>query len=224
MKLIPSFNNKVYLINNYVQKEHKREANIYPILKKHKIPTPRIKQIKQSLIQLYYYPSKTIKENPTQKSYEKIGKIYQRLHRIKGDSTEFTESIYRHFNKLPKYMQKKLNTYLSKAKGNRLIHCDPSTTNILIGKHIKLIDFEFTKFGDPTYDIALFELKNPQQYHKAFYKGYNKTHDANMILFYKILQENHTMCWAKKNKKINLYKEKKKQRDLLYEKITKFLD
>lgn len=220
MKRLLSFNNEVYLDKNIIHKTNAKEAKIYPFLKKNKVPTVRIKSIKGANIQLYYYPSKTIKENPSKKAYEKVGKIYRKMHRVEGKSNkEFVESIEIHFDKLPKSMKEKLRKYLKNIDQKKLIHADPASTNILVGKYIKLIDFEFTRFGDPLYDIALFECKHPTEYHKYFHKGYEKTFDNNNIRFYKILHEQNMLSWAKKNKRTTFAKQKRELRNKYFKEL-----
>lgn len=209
MKRIPSFNNEVYLKDNIIYKRNTHEAKMYPLLKKHKIPTVRVKSINGSKIQLYYYKSKTIKEKPSKKSYKKVGRIYRKLHSIKGRNTIFTKSITKQFSNLPKYMQKRLKHYLKYAKGNSLLHCDPASTNILVGKYIKLIDFEFMRFGDPLYDIATFECKHPKKYHRYFHNGYNK----ERLLFYKIIFENSSIQNVRKLNKPEWAKDREINRD-----------
>lgn len=222
MKRIPSFNNEVYLKDNVIYKENKVEASFYPILKKQKIPTVRVKNIQGDKLELYYYPSKTIKEKPSNKSYITVGKIYRKLHRIKGNNTVFLKSIEKQFTNLPKYMQTKLKKYLEVIKGDCLLHCDPATTNILVGKHIKLIDFEFCRYGDPLYDIATFECKHPQKYHKYFYEGYSKKlkkEDIIQILFYKVIFENSSARHVLKLRKSKWAKERMQNRNNYYKEL-----
>lgn len=211
--------NEVFIINDeFVLRFNKekgfvQEAKLLQELHQKGMFVPKVIVYDSNYLLLEKVEGQTLNniEELTENTYNKLGQTLRKLHSItiEEDSNSFERYIRKETKKvLVSNVSAEIKEFVSNIKFDfsrkHLIHCDPARSNIILtpNNSICLIDFEWSEYGDPLYDIAVFEIKHDSAFHKAFRRGYgNYSFDEKIILAYKILHEHNVLCWAQKRKK-----------------------
>lgn len=231
------FSNKVFDINDKFilrlndEKSFLAEVKTLLYLQEHNVPVPKIIAYDKEHLLLEKIKGKTLEEiTPTQELYEQIGRSLKKLHTLskKGDDS-FKQYVLKELNKaldanIPAYVKEFLKQTIPNLNQQQFIHCDPAKGNIIITPEQKIcfIDFEWCEFGDPLYDLAVFEIKHDQKFHQAFKRGYGQEcFDENIMLMYKVLHELNVLRWAQKRNREKIIEVQQQSLKKLFQEILK---
>ena len=193
--------NKKYLIREFkLKNDRKSEFKIQTLIAKKDIGATPLLLDEEKGLMICEFIEGVHKTKLSPQMLKKLALLLQKLHKTKHHKK--IPSLQKYFSFKNKRIKQAFILLNKEPKELRLCHNDLHQKNILFGKNIKLIDWEYAGVNDLYFDLVsiVIEFKLTPKEESTFFKSYFKRKKINLkkIKAYKLVYKELLRIWFEK--------------------------